>query len=50
MKEKFITAYCYCYGATKSQARKIYEIASQGFIEAVIESFEQDAKASAYND
>ena len=49
-KEKFVTAYTYCYGETIKRAREVFKSASTEYINAVIESFEHDSKLSFYND
>ena len=47
---EFINAYCYCYGATKKEAKEVYKSASKQYIRAVIESFEQDSRKAFYED
>ena len=54
MKDKFIKAYMYCYDATKRAAEKVYcdciKNNNIGYIYAIIESLNNDAKNSFYND
>lgn len=50
MKEKFIQAYIYCYGATRKQATEAYKNATPGYIQAVIDSLRHDAHAALYED
>ena len=50
MKEKFINAYCYCYGETKRRAKEIYKTASEMYIKEVIKAYEHDIIASMYED
>ena len=49
-KNTFISAYIYCYGATKREAEKAYKNASINYIQAVIDSMKTDAKKAFYND
>lgn len=50
MKEKFIKAYQYCYGATRKEAEKAFREATPAYIAAIIESMNQDAHRAFYND
>ena len=49
-KDKFIQAFCYCYGATKKRAMEVYKTATTEYITAVIESAKQDTHKAFYND
>lgn len=49
-KNTFISAYMYCYGATKRDAEKAYKNANIEYIRAIIESLKNDAKSAFYND
>lgn len=46
----FITAYCYCYGASRDKARKVYKTATRSYICAVIASFEKDVMSAFCDD
>ncbi len=50
MKQKFIKAYCYCYGSTVKEAKKVYKKASKDYIDAIIESMQRDVIHSFYCD
>lgn len=49
-KDAFISAYMYCYGATRAKAVEVYRKATSEYIDAVIESFQKDARDAFYND
>lgn len=50
MKKEFINAYCYLYGATKEQAKRVYKTTDIKYIQAVIDSYNFDVKKSFLND
>lgn len=50
MKQLFILAYCYCYGATKRQAAAAYKNATPDYIQEIIKAYNQDARNAFYND
>lgn len=50
MREKFIKAYCYCYGETKKKAAEVYRKATAEYIQAVIDSYDHDTRKAFYND
>ena len=50
MKNKFITAYMYAFGCTKKKALEIYKSASASFIQAIIDSYNNDCHNTFYND
>lgn len=50
MKETFINAYIYAYGATRKEAERAYKTASPAYIAAIIDSMRNEAKSAFYND
>lgn len=50
MKERFITAYKWSYGATRKEALEVYRKATPEYINAIIDGFELNAKKSFYDD
>lgn len=54
MKNSFISAYIYSYGATKNEAVKIYQTCLKngniGFIQAIIDEYNNQVKKSFYED
>lgn len=49
-KNQFISAYCYCYGATRKKALEIFKNATVDYIIAVIESQKLDTHNAFFND
>lgn len=50
MKKEFINAYCYLYGATVEQAKRVYKTTDIKYIQAVIDSYNFDVKKAFLND
>lgn len=50
MKNDFITAYTWLYGASKKGAGQVWKTASEEYKKAIIETFENNAKQNFYND
>ena len=48
--QKFANAYSYCYGTSVKFAKEVYKSASEQFIKAVIESYENDSRNSWFED
>lgn len=44
MKKEFIKAYCYLYGATVEQAKRVYKTTDIKYIQAVIDSYNFDVR------
>lgn len=50
MKNDFIIAYCWMYGATKKDALKVYRTANKDYITAVVDGYKNNFKKAFYND
>lgn len=50
MKDKYIQAYCYLFGATKKEAIKSYKVADMEYIKEIIKAFDSNSKKAFYND
>lgn len=50
MKNQFITAYCWMFGATKSEAARAWTNADKARRELIIAAFNENAKKSFLHD
>lgn len=50
MMNKFITAYCWMFGGTKTEAKIIFKCADQEYIKLIIDIYNKQTQKSFYED
>ena len=50
MKQEFLNAYIWMFGATKKEALKAWKQASESYKQAIIEGYHGNAQKAFYND